>query len=255
MNNLIVVGGGIVGSVIARYSQLSGLGLSTVIDSGFSFSASPAAACLLKESWLPKGHYSKSMEILTKLATPRTVTFQGQPGSASCFTPEDLMVKQPVRDTVQEVSDGYVRCISGKEYRGTVVVAAGVWTKTLLNVDVHGMAGMALIYPNQTEPKYKVWAPYKQIISFPIREGRMYVSDGTAVRVWNHTLTKRLHEHAKDVGLTGPSTFKIGMRPYTKEKPKLIRISKNLWVATGTRKSGTVLSALWAEEFVRYYKK
>lgn len=244
-----MVGGGLVGGVFARLARLEGHDV-VVFDCNQPNSASHAAACLLKESWVADGQYQAAISILTKIARPRKVVFEKQ-GEASSFSPSDLMESMPVREHITRVGNGVVHTASGKTFRGDyVLVAAGIHSSKLTGFPVYGMAGMALVYPGEHKPHYQVWAPYKQIISFSRDPGSTYVSDGTAVTTWIPDCTKRLVKHAGMAGLYQKFTPLFGYRPWTENKPELVKVDSRIWLATGTRKNGTVLSAIWAKKIL-----
>ena len=161
------------------------------------------------------------------------------------------MESNPIREHIKKIGNGFVETNSGNVFYGDhVVVAAGIHSGKLTGIPVHGMAGMALLYSGEHKPQYQVWAPYKQIISFSRDCGSTYVSDGTALTNWSLEHTKRLVKHAGQVGLYQKFSSLFGYRPWTKFHPELMRLDSRIWLATGTRKNGTVLSAIWAKKIL-----
>ena len=249
----LVVGGGLVGGVFAKLARKNNHDV-VVFDCNKPLSASPAAACLLKESWVANGYYREAVETLSTIARPRTILFENQ-GEATSFRPCDLMEKKPVNEQIVKVANGSVTTATGKTFLGDyVVVAAGIHTKSLTGINVYGLAGMALVYQGEHRPHYETWAPYKQIVSFSRDPGSTYVSDGTALKSWQPDNTKRLVKHAAKAGLYKRFSPLFGYRPYTDTEPELLRLDSRIWVATGTRKNGTVLSAIWANKILESSK-
>lgn len=245
----IVVGGGLVGGVFSKLARMEGHE-TIVLDSNRANSASHAAACLLKESWVADGQYQTALSVLEKIAKPKKILFEKQ-GEAISFRPFDLMEPNPIRENVKKIGNGFAETDSGKIFRGDfLIVAAGIHSGKLTGKPVYGMAGMALLYSGEHKPQYQVWAPYKQIISFSRDFGSTYVSDGTALTNWSIEHTKRLVKHAGQVGLYQKFSPLFGYRPWTKSAPELIRLDSRIWLATGTRKNGTVLSAVWAKKIL-----
>src|SRR5438132_10854510 len=68
-SRLLVVGGGLFGSMAAQYARSKGVEV-TVFDAGLAGAASPAAAGLFKEGWVGKKlrhYYDHALPLLEKL--------------------------------------------------------------------------------------------------------------------------------------------------------------------------------------------
>jgi glycine/D-amino acid oxidase-like deaminating enzyme len=152
----------------------------------------------------------------------------------------------------------------------TLIIAAGIWTKMFVpEVDVRGQAGVAWLRPaNGIEtPFIKVWAPYKQVVAFNRGDG-LWIGDGLSLSYWNDAYENASRERCDTALLRrasfiwgpsinspkAPEVVKLfGYRPYVKDaKPCYLKeVRKNLWVATGGAKNGTLAAGWCADQIVR----
>jgi len=157
-----------------------------------------------------------------------------------------------------------------------VVIAAGIWSQPLvdkvmsIDLGLTGKAGTALLFQDRTAaPFIRPWAPYKQIVGFNRRDS-FWVSDGTAIIPENYTEVRKAASilrceweyDLRRYGKKRPFKFNpiefspyktvTGIRPYSKREPCWCdQIKRNLWVATGARKNGTLLGAWCADKIMR----
>src|SRR6185437_1277589 len=84
---LLVVGGGLFGSLAAAYARSRGIE-AIVFDAGIDGAASPAAAGLFKEEWASKKtseHYRRAVPLLDRLLGIRQVSLRHDDGHDEPF--------------------------------------------------------------------------------------------------------------------------------------------------------------------------
>jgi glycine/D-amino acid oxidase-like deaminating enzyme len=252
---LLVVGGGLFGSLAAAWARARGID-AVVFDAALPGAASPAAAGLFAERWAGRKlaeHHARALPLLERLYGIRTVTFRHDDGRPEplLFVPPALVLEpQPVRRRVEAVGDGWLES-GGRRHEGWVYVAAGAWSDELApGPGVYGKTGAALVFAGEGPPRIRPFGPARQAIAFSRDAGSTYFSDGTAER--EHTAE---HDgvtlgHAAEMGLTGPVRRLVGRRPYAPGGPVFFRAGRRTWVGTGGRKLGTVLGASFAWRLV-----
>lgn len=263
MHDVIVVGAGLFGSVIA--ASLRGQGMDVVvIDDARVGAGSKPAACLMKSGWfagLGKEIYEPALRELDILYGVKDLNFRIGPGHATVHwvAPSSILIgaDHDARvDSLTPINGGWEVMTSWildrhPLYARRVVLATGVWANELspIAVDVKGQAGMAFLYPEERidEPFISPWAPYRQLVAFNRGDG-LWVGDGTSIKHenWSSEHAKVCEERArKYVPVTSKPTRLFGIRPYAKEKPCILREQMpGLWVASGGAKNGT-LAAGW----------
>lgn len=266
--DVVIVGGGLFGSIIARAFQKKGK-RAIIIDKGEPTWGSGPAACLIKPTWvsgLGKEVVDPAMAKLRELYDVKTIDFQVGPVKQPVWwvNPSEILRQPQIKDEVLKIDiepEGYARVIGVKDtYIGErVVLAAGVWTDRLLPEGcapskVEGRAGVAFLYPdmNIEQPFIKPWAPFKQIVAFNRGDG-LWVSDGTALKTDRISLDRENECHHRCATALGiepmGSSPKVlhGIRPYTsKAKPCYFQMeTPHFSVVTGGAKNGT-LAAGWA---------
>lgn len=257
-----VVGGGLFGSMAARALQDKGYDV-TVFDCRKSFRGSRPAGCVMKPSWMTSLDYAEPMKYLDKTYGVIPIDFKVVgPIKASCFRIDPVKVLGDesltyVRETVTEVRDGSVTTPSGT-YKGLVVVAAGVWSETLLKgriPEIRALTGCAILGTGVVKtPTIHVYAPYRQAVFFSRERNETWFGDGTAIIAKNYTEdhTVKSVQRAKDLAnIVGDPL--VGYRPYIKGKNNGLfeKLGNNLFVMTGGAKNGTILAASQTLQLLR----
>lgn len=273
--DVVVIGAGLFGSIIAKSLRASGQRVAVIADQRPGMGSLPAA-CLMKPSWLAavdRVAREQSLETLDQLYGVRDLEFELKSldwlpkGRATVHWCDPNKILQPpdIFGTVARISsDGTHRrtWLADPERPGTprasvrsrhVVMATGMWGKALapeLFPDVSGRWGAAFLWKTgYTTPFIRPWAPYKQIVGFDRGDG-FWVGDGTSVKelTGERCLTSKVR-CAEAVGAEPSDLVELaGARPYTRltgGAPCYLASSDNLHVATGGAKNGT-LAAGWA---------
>lgn len=256
MPTLLVVGGGLFGSQAAAYARHKGIE-AKVFDPGLPGAASPAAAGLFKEAWVPRkcrGHYEQAIPVLERLYGIRTVSLNHDDGSTEPFQwvpPTAILEANPHRHAVTAVGDGWLEA-GGKRHEGCVYIAAGAWCEPFLpGLRVLGKAGAAFVFPGPHVGRIRSLGHGRQAIAFVRDPGCTHFSDGTAEVDYRDEHDQRTLENARALQLTQAPIARIwGRRPYTPGGPVFQRLGPRTWLATGGRKMGTILGAAFARRLV-----
>lgn len=255
MLDVVVVGAGLFGSVTAEALRREGRRV-LIVDDERPNSGSKPAACLMRPSWLSslgKDVYNPALELLNELYGVQDLKFETalRPVSVYWCPPPKILKGADKKARVTRVVGGtspVVTLASGEELEArSVVIAAGIWTNLLTPVygKFVGQAGLACLWPKEKieKPFIKVWAPYKQITAFNRGDG-LWVGDSNAIRQENWLEKHALSTERRCMESTGmrKSPARIfGVRPYSGESPCYLKeAGKNVWVATGGAKNGTV---------------
>ncbi len=252
---LLVVGGGLFGSLAAAWARARGVE-AVVFDPELPGAASPAAAGLFAERWAGRKlaeHHARALPLLERLYGIRHVTLthdDGRPEPLLFVPPSAVLEREPVRQRVGAVGDGWLEA-GGRRYEGWVYVAVGAWTDDLVpGSGVHGKQGTALVFPGERPPRIRPVGPGRQAIAFPRDPGTTYFSDGTAERDYTAEHDRLTLSRAANMGLTQPVRRLAGRRPYAPGGPLFLRAGRHTWVGTGGRKMGTILGASFARRLV-----
>ncbi len=252
---LLIVGGGLFGSLAAAQARSRGIE-TLVFDDGREGAASPAAAGLIREAWTGKKlrhHFLPALRLLEKHYAVRTVTFSREGGGTESLLfvpPSAILDPNPVRERVTAVGNGWLEC-AGRRYEGWVYVAAGVWCPELLAaLSVHGKAGAAFLFPGEHPARLRPLDHGRQALAFVRDPGTTYFSDGTAEREYTLEHDRRTLERAEQFGLHHPVKRLWGWRPYAPGGPVFERVTPRTWVGTGGRKLGTILGAAFARQLI-----
>ncbi len=256
MPTLLVVGGGLFGSLAAVWARRHGIE-TVVFDAGLDGAASPAAAGLFQEAWAGKKlqeHYQRALPLFDQLVAVRSVCLTHDDGRREqllCVPPAAILEPAPTRQRVTAVGDGWLEA-GGQRYDGWVYIAAGVWCGAWCNgLGVYGKAGTALIFHGEQPGRIRRLAPGRQAIAFVRDPGMTYFSDGTAERDYANEHEHQTRACAAALGLAGePAVRCWGRRPYAPGGPVFRRIGARTWLATGGRKMGTILGASYARRLV-----
>jgi hypothetical protein len=252
---LLVVGGGLFGSLAAAWARARGVE-AVVFDAGLPGAASPAAAGLFAERWAGRKlaeHHARALPLLERLYGIRHLTFRhddGRPEPLLFVPPAAALEPDPLRRRVGAVGDGWLEA-DGHRHEGWVYVAAGAWADELVpGVGVHAKEGAAFVFDGERPPRVRPLGPGRQAIAFARDPGTTYFSDGTAERDYTAEHDRLTLGRAADLGLTAPARRLAGRRPYAPGGPVFFRLGRRTWVGTGGRKMGTVLGASFARRLV-----
>lgn len=270
-SDVLVIGGGLFGSIIARSFQKRGK-RAIILDKMEPSWGSGPAACLIKPTWvsgLGKEVVDPAMAQLRSLYEVQTIDFQVGPVKQPVWwvNPAEILRRgETVRDEVLAIDlehEGYTRVVGVRDsYEAQqVILAAGVWTDRLLPEGcnpskVEGRAGVAFLIPERKieQPFISPWAPFKQIVAFNRGDG-LWISDGTALK-GDRISDERVEQCWARCLNALPEEFQAedyvvetlhGIRPYTsKAKPCYLEYeTPHFQVVTGGAKNGT-LAAGWA---------
>jgi glycine/D-amino acid oxidase-like deaminating enzyme len=252
---LLVVGGGLFGSLAAAHARARGIE-ALVFDAGLPGAASPAAAGLFKEAWASKKlaeHYHRAIPLLDQLYGIGCVTLTHDDGTLEAFQfvpPRAILEPTPICEKVTAVGDGWLEA-SGRRHEGWVYVAAGIWCEQFLpGLGVSGKAGAAYVFAGERAGRIRPLASGGQAVSFVRDPGTTHFSDGTAERLYTAEHDRRTLAVAGELGLAGPLRRYWGQRPYTPGGPVFRKVGSRSWLATGGRKLGTLLGASFARRLV-----
>lgn len=265
--NIIVVGGGLFGSIAAAFAREHGAQV-TVIDAGYPLAGSRASGCVLAPSWLSAltpEQIEQAMSVLEGLYKVEDITFTTHlklAFKAKRVNPASILRRPDVKARVTAVGDGVVDTEDGQKFRGVVLVTAGAWCKALLPQmpDIRRLYGASLWFPGAQlpTPRLHVYAPYRQAVAFNMDGRQVWMGDGTALveKTWTKEQDARLaatRARAKSLfKLGGESRATVGIRPYVEghKEGYFEKLAPRLYVSTGGAKNGTVLAAYNAWRFV-----
>lgn len=281
--DVVVVGGGLFGSVIAARLHAHGMDVE-VVDRGEKMAGSTPSASLMKPSWLNsmrREDVDAGFAVLDDLYGVSDLTFKVGPirvDTVRWCDPRKIMTRPYTRDDVVEIWPGrehIVRLRGGRDIDTRhVVIAAGVWSNQLISgrwtggqvSGLEGKAGAAVLLRGEQieQPFISPWAPYKQLIAFNLGSD-LWVGDGSAIKAANWTLarcnqtTERCLRAVPEQSARAAQERRLevlqGLRPYVPKKYLngdpcfLDKVERNIWVATGGAKNGTI-AAGWAAHYL-----
>lgn len=260
----VIVGGGIFGSIAAGLAVRRGARV-VVVNPCVPEAASPAAACLIKPSWLSslnKDQIATGYGVLRGLYGVETLPFNDGLISIDWVPPQKILdplpeVEYAPQHIAEEVGDGWVKLSNGDKLKGKILVAAGVYSQYLVDMPpVRSLMGLSLIFKGTMPPRMKVYAPYKQAIAFNVEKESIWFGNGVSIlrENWDTSaqLEKAVAQAKKLFGLDGPFSYQYGARPYVEghKAGYFAKIHNNTWVSTGGAKNGTILAAYQAAKFV-----
>ena len=255
MMRLLIVGGGLFGSLAAAYARSKGVEV-LLFDAGLPGAASPAAAGLFKEAWVGRklrDHYHAAVPLLDRLFGLRPVSLQHDNGELEAFQfipPSAILESSPIRAQVTAVGDGFV-VADARRFEGGVYVAAGVWCEQFFpGLGVFGKTGSAFLFAGEQPGRIRPIAHGRQALSFVRDPGSTYFSDGTAEPTYTERHEQESLKRAQGMGLSAPLRQLRGIRPYAPGGPLFRKMGDRLWVGTGGRKLGTLLGASFARRLV-----
>ncbi len=252
---LLIVGGGLFGSLAAAYAKTKGVEV-LLFDAGLPGAASPAAAGLFKEAWVGhklRDHYHAAIPLLDRLFGLRQISLTHDDGERETFQfvpPSAILESSPIRAQVTAVGDGFI-VAEARRLEGCVYVAAGVWCEQFFpGLGVYGKTGSAFLFAGEHSGRIRPIARGRQALSFVRDPGGTYFSDGTAELIYTEHHEQESLMRAESLGLRAPLRQLRGIRPYAPGGPLFRRVGDRLWVATGGRKLGTLLGASFARRLV-----
>lgn len=281
MTDVIVVGGGLFGQTIA--AEMIAMGKRTIlIDNDEVKAGSKPSASLMKPSWMKQlttEQLDQSYGVLDKHFGVHDLSFKVGPlkiDTVRWCDPELIRKAVPViNKNVIKATPGTVHFDNDEIWEAkTVIVAAGYWSNNILYKEHHapgldGRVGASYVTTGCQIPDnfISVWAPYKQLVAFNIDANRVWVGDGTALKVGNLTAERLAQStaRARDVvrGPVGMTEMSIGIRPYMPKAalgkaPCYLEFHQSehnptdLIVATGGAKNGTIAAGWAAYQIARY---
>lgn len=255
MSTLLIVGGGLFGSLAAACARSKGIE-AVVFDCNRPGAASPAAAGLFKERWAARklhAHYLHALPLLDRLYPIYSLLLNHDSGATESLLfipPSAILEPQPIRREITAIGDGWLEA-EGRRYSGWVYIAAGIWSGQFLpGLEVYGKAGAAFQFAGESAGRIRQTADGRQCIAFVRDCGTTYFSDGTAERDYSEEHDRLSLGRAAEMGLTEPSSRLWGQRPYVPRGPFFQRIASRTWLATGGRKMGTILGTSFARRLV-----
>nr|QIG67107.1 FAD dependent oxidoreductase protein [Rhizobium phage RHph_TM26] len=260
MRDVIIVGGGLFGSIAAAALRAAGMDV-CLIDDGRPLSGSRAAGCLMKPSWLGKmgkSNVSASFQLLDRLYGLRTVYLKAGPLTvdAEWVNPDRVLGTDRIARKIAKVSTfpggNRVRFAPDLNHMDakTVIVACGAWTRELITgTPVVGKVGVSVRLNKPPEDnRISVWAPYKQLVRFAVPdEGFYWAGDGTAILEKRWTPERFQASRERIESFAGAGNARAGIRPFTAtdQPASLEEIAPGLFSLTGGGKNGTA-AAGWA---------
>lgn len=276
MRDIIIVGGGIIGTTVAKVFRNSGYD-ALLLDDRRPMSGSAASGGHLKESWfgIPKEVYEPALDLLDVtwgLNGEDFLDVRNGKNTVVYRVNTDEVLKYPfTQGKVTSVSPlrGFpsVKSTVGDEQGRMLLVAAGVWCHELLPAyKTTPKQGVSFrVRGTVHQPFIDTWAPYKQIVAHQQAENEMWIGDGSTIlqRNWTDQHTTNSRDRCLKA-LEGPRPTDItrtihGLRPYTQHNPDepclFEQIGPNAYVATGAGKSGTISAGFVARRLLDAFKR
>lgn len=266
MRDVVIVGGGLFGSIAAATLRRAGMDVE-LIDDGRPMSGSRAAGCLMRPSWLSKmgsENVNQSFKLLDSLYGLKIVELHAGPVKVGCeWINPDRILSEPRRiGKVLNVTHGNVEVdepgniIEARH----VIVATGHWVPELVpDTEVVGKVGMSIrLSAPPDDNRISVWAPYKQLVRFS-QDGFCWAGDGSAIITANWDRESWRQVRNRIVAFAGDGELREGVRPYVKTSnpADLRRVlpeaphGPSLWTLTGGGKNGTAAAGWAAAELLR----
>jgi glycine/D-amino acid oxidase-like deaminating enzyme len=260
MRDVIVVGGGLFGSIAADALSRAGMDV-MLVDDKRPLSGSKPAACLMKPSWLTsmtKEQLDISFSLLDEQYGLERIPFTLTPTRALDMTVTRIRpskvwaaVNKPnvIYDgqatAVRDV-DNYAIVNLGTAYIQArhVVLACGSWANELAPwaPKPKPQAGWAFTWQEsrKVQPLISLWAPYRQLVVFNREDGEVWAGDGSALKP----------ERLTDWGRRDESMMRCVRAAFPKDEEKsegapcFFETRGRVTVITGGAKNGT-MAAGW----------
>lgn len=268
MRDVVIVGGGLFGSIAARTLRHAGMDVE-LIDDNRPRSGSRAAGCLMKPSWLStmgRDNVIRSMKLLDGLYGLKLVELNAGPVKVACdWINPDMILSEPrtIAKVVEARQGGVVldRTVDRLIEARNVIVATGHWVPELVpDTQVIGKVGMSVrLTAPPDDNRIQVWAPYKQLVRFRAPGGFCWAGDGSAIITANWDRERWRQVRNRIVAFAGDGELREGVRPYVKtaNPADLRRVlpeapsGPSLWTLTGGGKNGTAAAGWAASELLR----
>lgn len=272
--NIAIIGGGLFGRIAADLATRNNWSV-TVFDDARPLRASACAGCLFKPSWLVKLRgWATGVELLEDLYGVDTLDVDTFVGALPLNRVNPYKILGPstspiIPEEVKQVDWSARTLRTSLEEWGpfdAIYIATGVAQDLVpprFRASIKPRQGATLYYKGEGSPKLKVWAPYKQSVSVPVRDPELgactWFGDGTVIKPenWTDHHSVRAKEHAQDLGLDQKDLLelRLGIRPMYKPEGHFARVAPNCFLGTGGGKNGVVLAALFADRFVKALEK
>lgn len=271
----VVVGAGLFGNIAAKALRAEGQRVIT-IDAKMDLRASPCAACLMKPGWfvnMTKADIDEALFLLNALYGVHDLPFQilGFSRTVHWVNPREVLYEPDLLGAVVDIKDtddGYHVRVHGLNTQRTiyvivatnVVVAAGIWTDSLVSLGgarMEGKAGAAFTYRGKLDKAIvQPWAPYKQIVAFNRDEDEIWIGDGSAIipTNWTGARMQQSEERCRPYAQGAELVQRLsGIRPYAKTPDPCLMYEAmpRLWAVTGGAKNGTMAAAWAANQLIR----
>jgi len=264
---ILIVGGGVFGQVIAAKLRKEGHAV-TIFDRREKEAGSLPSGGHIKPSWMTsitKQELARSLELLDAFyGVQHLQCVVGIPPRFTKTTEllrvdvERILSSPVVESNVTRVGDGWLE-VGGERLTGTVIVAAGVWSKQLLPATCAGKTlvgkkGVSFIFhhkqPMENQNMIYPYLPHKQLVRSEHGPGRTWIGDGSAI-LPAHWSEEREQKIFSRILPHAPANYtklerRHGLRPYM--NGGFQQITPKLWLATGGAKDGTVLAGVYANK-------
>ena len=280
MRDAIIVGGGIIGSTLAKVLRKRKLGDVLLLDCSKEFGGTTPSGSHLNPSWfgkVPKTKCDGALQMLDEAWGLMSVPFTSVDekkgnGRTTVHRVDTDVVMREKRVRGEVIALDHLKnhpqvtyLLDGEkvvERCRLLLVAAGAWTPHLLHyVKLVVKQGVSFRLRGKCEPFLKPWRPYHQIVSHQQGENELWVGDGTAVipANWKQQRTDDCFKRCREAVMfmkgsvaRTPEKTLVGWRPYAEhpeEQPcHFERLGPRAWVATGSGKSGTLSAGYVTKE-------
>lgn len=275
MRDVVVVGGGLFGSIVYDHLEKMGLYVLMVDDKRKNRGSDPAG-CLIKPSWLSsmnKRQIEDSLTILDALYGVEQVPFTYHPLRSILMDIQRVKPSKVLTRKMHQIDGTVVRLIRNKSSVGVelnnqqfieaknVVLACGAWGAELApHLKVKAQMGWSFLW-NVKRPGpgfMKLWAPYRQLIGFQIEEATYWAGDGSALKPETATAERMLESLRRcSSALELPESevnVLLGGRPYAEKTPGMPCVFENengVTLINGGAKNGTIAAGWCASEIMR----
>jgi glycine/D-amino acid oxidase-like deaminating enzyme len=277
MRDVIVVGGGLFGSIAADTLSRAGMDV-MIVDDKRPLSGSKPAACLMKPSWLTsmtKDQLDISFSLLDEQYGLERIPFTLTPTRALDMSVTRIRPSKVWAATSPLTRNGKaIKLIEGPSFftidldDGThevarhVVIACGSWANELAPwaPKPKPQAGWAFTWQDsrKVQPLISLWAPYRQLVVFNREDGEVWAGDGSALKPerltdWNRRdesmmrCVRAAFPKEEEKARFSQAEVTAGIRPYTEKSegaPCFFETRGRVTVITGGAKNGT-MAAGW----------
>ncbi|MGL6095366.1 MAG: NAD(P)-binding protein [Fimbriiglobus sp.] len=278
VKDMIVVGGGIIGSTVAEFFRRRGIE-AVLFDDGRPMGGTGPSGGHVNRNWCGKmtdADVDLSLAVLDDVWGVKTEPFDND-GRGDLYVGRvstDLVLASG-RTVVTVIGvdklDSHPRVTyvrGGETYSvrcKTLVVAAGTWCFALVpGILTTAKQGVSFRLAGTVDkPIIRTWSPYKQVVVHQESTGVLWAGDGTAVlpQNWGSRTETSLNRCSAELGIAlRPLETREGLRPYAKPidetHPCLFtRLGPRAWAATGAGKRGTIAAGWVAERLTKELTK